>query len=200
MKQRCFGVVLVVLLGVLFVPAPALVVAQESTSEFYPGLEVYVSRRGFYNPHCTGSEGERWFKENPVSYAGNCQYPSFEWIPTDFTGIVRSHWQLGFYHNGMVRVCTKGSLFNTQCGWYYPYTVVPVGIKLPSRIKSPATSKSSLTSGECGRNGDLYFVCSGDTLGSIAQKFGIKLENLIKWNGIINPDRILVGQALIIRR
>ncbi|HET8626782.1 MAG TPA: LysM domain-containing protein, partial [Thermomicrobiales bacterium] len=46
--------------------------------------------------------------------------------------------------------------------------------------------------------GQHYVVQEGDTLNSIAQKFGVPVEAIIKANNITNPDLIVVGQELII--
>jgi LysM repeat protein len=43
-----------------------------------------------------------------------------------------------------------------------------------------------------------YVVQRGDTLATIAQKFGVSINDLIKANNITNPDTILVGQTLTI--
>jgi LysM repeat protein len=43
-----------------------------------------------------------------------------------------------------------------------------------------------------------HTVKSGDTLGQIAQQYGISLDALVKANQIANPDVISVGQELII--
>jgi murein DD-endopeptidase MepM/ murein hydrolase activator NlpD len=43
-----------------------------------------------------------------------------------------------------------------------------------------------------------YSVKSGDTLGKIAQRYGVSLEALIAANNLANPNLLEVGQALII--
>ena len=43
-----------------------------------------------------------------------------------------------------------------------------------------------------------YTVAPGDTLGSIARRFGLTTGQLAAANNILNPDRIYYGQALII--
>lgn len=43
-----------------------------------------------------------------------------------------------------------------------------------------------------------YVVRDGDTLGSIAQQFGVSVEAIQAANGIGDPDEILVGQVLVI--
>lgn len=41
-----------------------------------------------------------------------------------------------------------------------------------------------------------YTVKSGDTLGKISAATGVSVDNLVKWNGITNPDSITVDQVL----
>ena len=41
-----------------------------------------------------------------------------------------------------------------------------------------------------------YIVSRGDTLGAIAQRFGVTVAQLVAWNGIANANNILVGQVL----
>jgi LysM repeat protein len=43
-----------------------------------------------------------------------------------------------------------------------------------------------------------YIVKEGDTLSTIAEKFGVSLEDLMRINAISNPDLIYPGQELII--
>jgi lipoprotein NlpD len=44
--------------------------------------------------------------------------------------------------------------------------------------------------------GGSYLVKRGDTLYSIAFRFGVDPRRLAEWNGLANPDRIYVGQSL----
>lgn len=43
-----------------------------------------------------------------------------------------------------------------------------------------------------------YVVQPGDTLGSIASEFDVSLEDLMRANGITNPDYVQVGQELLV--
>lgn len=43
-----------------------------------------------------------------------------------------------------------------------------------------------------------YTVKNGDTLSSIANKFGVSVSQLTQWNGLSNPNLIYVGQSLIV--
>ena len=44
----------------------------------------------------------------------------------------------------------------------------------------------------------IYVVQAGDTLGTIADKFDVSLEDLMRANGLANPDYVQGGQELII--
>ncbi|MGB8861397.1 MAG: LysM domain-containing protein [Ilumatobacteraceae bacterium] len=43
-----------------------------------------------------------------------------------------------------------------------------------------------------------YKIQSGDSLGQIANRFGVSMDELMALNGITNPDHIEVGQQLTI--
>lgn len=45
-----------------------------------------------------------------------------------------------------------------------------------------------------------HTVKRGETLGSICRKYGVSQKNVMKWNGIKNPDRLREGQKLKIIR
>lgn len=45
---------------------------------------------------------------------------------------------------------------------------------------------------------DIYVVKKGDTLYRIAREFGLSVNQLIEINQLSNPDRLIVGQSLII--
>lgn len=44
----------------------------------------------------------------------------------------------------------------------------------------------------------VYVVAPGDTLGAIATRFGVSLDTLVAANGIADPNRLAVGQQLLI--
>ncbi len=79
--------------------------------------------------------------------------------------------------------------------------------------QAPAPIEQKASSGQQGRPGTAaatasaaqrpagaaqgsYRVASGDTLYSIAFRFGVDHRQLAQWNGIQNPNRIFVGQTL----
>ncbi len=56
------------------------------------------------------------------------------------------------------------------------------------------------TSGTVSTSGStVYVVKRGDTLGGIAARYGTSVAALMAANGITNPDRIYVGQRLVVR-
>ena len=46
--------------------------------------------------------------------------------------------------------------------------------------------------------GEVYTVQSGDTLMTIGRQFGVTIEEIVAANGLTNPDRLDVGQQLVI--
>ena len=42
----------------------------------------------------------------------------------------------------------------------------------------------------------IYTVVKGDTLGRIANAYGVTVKDLVRWNNIADPNLILVGQRL----
>lgn len=60
-------------------------------------------------------------------------------------------------------------------------------IYVGQRLRIPAGAKPARA---------LYQVQPGDTLSSIAQRFGVTLEALMEANGITDPDQIYAGQIL----
>ena len=66
---------------------------------------------------------------------------------------------------------------------------------VPGRSGS-ATSKST---SQAATGGSVYVVRRGDTLGSIAARYGTSVSALMAANGIRNPNRIYVGQRLYVR-
>ena len=47
-------------------------------------------------------------------------------------------------------------------------------------------------------NLDIYIVQEGDTIWKISQKFGVSPQRIIADNGLVYPDRLVIGQALLI--
>ncbi len=64
-------------------------------------------------------------------------------------------------------------------------------------MQSIPAVKQVLPSQPVVRNGR-YTVQSGDTLYAIAWRLGVDHRKIIEWNTLRNPDRIMVGQSLIV--
>lgn len=62
-----------------------------------------------------------------------------------------------------------------------------------SSVASTATSNNEESDTV---DGDVYVVKSGDTLSKIASKYGVSISDLIKINGISNPNNISIGQKI----
>ena len=69
--------------------------------------------------------------------------------------------------------------------------------KLGSRYNSVQTIVNSLCGGVS--SGVYYIVKSGDTLSAIAKKYGTTVAQLVKWNGIKNPNLIYVNQKIRVK-
>lgn len=69
--------------------------------------------------------------------------------------------------------------------------------KLGSRYNSVQAIVNSLCGG--GSIGVYYVVKSGDTLSAIAKKYGTTVAQLVKWNGIKNPNLIYVNQKIRVK-
>jgi LysM repeat protein len=65
----------------------------------------------------------------------------------------------------------------------------------PSASAAPAAPASASAAPTGGQK---YVVEAGDTLGVIAEKFGVTIQQLIDANKLSNPDFLAVGQELII--
>ena len=68
----------------------------------------------------------------------------------------------------------------------------PNGVAL-ERVETSAEATS--TDGSSRRT---YIVQSGDTLYSIAWRYELDIRDVIDWNGLLDPDLILVGQSLFL--
>lgn len=60
---------------------------------------------------------------------------------------------------------------------------------LDGKAAEPAKTTSKIS-------GSTYSVKSGDTLGAIAQRSGVSVDNLAKWSGIKDKNSISVGQTI----
>jgi murein DD-endopeptidase MepM/ murein hydrolase activator NlpD len=63
--------------------------------------------------------------------------------------------------------------------------------------EAPSGSSSSTASTSAGRPGARHVVTSGDTLGGVAARYGIRRDDLARWNGILG-DRIYRTTSLVL--
>lgn len=68
-----------------------------------------------------------------------------------------------------------------------------------SKSPAPVVERGGQPVAAAASGKDLYTVKRGDTLYSIALDHGVDYKDLIVWNGIENPNRIQIGQALRVR-
>jgi LysM repeat protein len=64
-------------------------------------------------------------------------------------------------------------------------------------VDSPTPAPPSPTPGPAGAP-VTYKIQPGDSLSSIAQKFGVTVDDIVKANNIENPNEIYAGQEIII--
>ncbi len=66
------------------------------------------------------------------------------------------------------------------------------GVSVSETTEQPSAQLNTQT------NNQTYTVQSGDTLSTIAERYGVTVETICQANGIENPNQIEVGQVLII--
>ena len=68
----------------------------------------------------------------------------------------------------------------------------------PAAAAAPEQAPANAPSASCA---PIYYrICRGDTLSSIAQRYGVTVWQLQQWNGIPNPNLIYAGRTLVIYR
>jgi len=68
--------------------------------------------------------------------------------------------------------------------------------QMPPAAQVPSPALPATRAPEVDTRPTTYTVKRGDTLAAIALEFGLDYREVAGWNGIDNPDRILVGQVL----
>lgn len=69
-----------------------------------------------------------------------------------------------------------------------------------SKSPAPVIDRSTQPTAAAPASQDFYTVKKGDTMYSIALDHGLDYKDLVAWNNIENPNRILVGQQLRVKR
>lgn len=83
-------------------------------------------------------------------------------------------------------------------------TATPTPAATPSPVPSPTPSPTaSATPAPTARptpapTATIYVVASGDTLSSIASRFGVSVQAIISANGLSDPNTLSIGQRLVI--
>lgn len=67
-----------------------------------------------------------------------------------------------------------------------------------SALPAPASATETPVTVQVARPNRTYIVQQGDTLKTIAQQFGVTLDDLIMANQLADPDRLQLGQPLVI--
>jgi murein DD-endopeptidase MepM/ murein hydrolase activator NlpD len=68
-------------------------------------------------------------------------------------------------------------------------------------LRDDATRRAGLSQRQARRelgDGPVYTVRSGDTLGEIATRHSVGVSDIIRLNGLVDPDRIFLGQLLVL--
>lgn len=97
----------------------------------------------------------------------------------------------------------KDQWFLAPPGWAPALTVMLVVAGCASKAPAPVADRGGqppsppAAAAMVGKDG--YVVKKGDTLYSIALDHGLDYRDLVAWNALENPNRILVGQALRVR-
>ncbi len=80
-------------------------------------------------------------------------------------------------------------------------SVLQVGMELTiplGKFQEVVAVEHSAVESEKREGMQTYRVCPGDTLWSISRHFGVSISSLLKANNLSNPDRLKVGQSLVI--
>lgn len=147
--------------------------------------------------------GSPVIRGNAITWAGAQGYM---WIKNTPTGVPQAGdiivWNYSPY--GHVAVCISANIFNIKSfdqNWptgspckivnHYLYRNV-LGWLRPSGASKPVPATPTTPQQV------VYIVKRGDTLSGIASRYGTTYQALAKKNGIANPNRISVGQKIII--
>jgi LysM repeat protein len=86
----------------------------------------------------------------------------------------------------------------TNANYIYVGQILRIPGKVAGAAASPTTSPTATKSPSPSATSRSYTVASGDSLWSIASKFGVSVAQLQSANQITNPNLIRVGQVLLI--
>lgn len=72
-------------------------------------------------------------------------------------------------------------------------------VLVPAAAAAPASSGAASVSQGATSCPIYYRVVRGDNLTKIAYRYGVTINMIMQWNNLWNPDRIYIGQVLVIR-
>lgn len=95
-------------------------------------------------------------------------------------------------------VVVGGLMLSAGCGTtrVQEQPVGPVGMPPTTEVVAPVEANTNEVKGEAVVESKDYYVKAGDSLGSIAKRTKVSSKDIIKLNGITNPNKIRVGQKL----
>ncbi len=95
-------------------------------------------------------------------------------------------------------VIVGGLMLSAGCGTtrVQEEPVSPVVMPPTTEVVAPVDVKTSEVKPEVVVESKTYYVKAGDSLGSIAKRLKVSTKDIIKMNGITNPNKIRVGQKL----
>jgi LysM repeat protein len=79
-----------------------------------------------------------------------------------------------------------------------PETSVPSSGKTPTHITPPEVQGRPASSPEWPAQTKLYVVQKGDSLSVISKRYSVSTSDIMRLNGLTNPNRIYVGQKLVL--
>jgi LysM repeat protein len=90
------------------------------------------------------------------------------------------------YNTSMYAIAAANNLYNLNYVYTGQRLIIPTGGYSPAPVPVPQPS------------GQVYIVRPGDTLGTIAARFGTTIQAIAAANGISNPSFIFTGQRLTV--
>jgi LysM repeat protein len=91
-----------------------------------------------------------------------------------------------------------GQQIALPCGTPTPEPPVPTALPTLSAILGGGTTAGAASTAETTAAGETYTVRPGDTLTTIAGRYGVTVAAIIAANTLEDPDRLEVGQVLVI--